>query len=100
MASKKKKQRKRTFVRSDVKLPEDTYETIENLEARLAKAERPVLPATANAVVVLKRDAILVAERAFQWRLPKRNMVPRHDHIFEMAKCVIRSSSRQSQYFR
>jgi hypothetical protein len=88
MARKNKKQRKRTFVRRDVKLPEDTYETIEDIEARLVKAGPPLLPATANDVVALKRDAILVAERAFQWRLPKRNMVPRHDHIFDMARAV------------
>ncbi len=37
---------------------------------------------------MLRRDAIHVAERVFQWRRPKRNMVPRHDVIFDMARAL------------
>lgn len=86
--TKKQTQRKRTFVRTDVKTPTDTGETIGDLEARLETEGQPVLPENASAGTVLERDTIRVAEKAFQWRLPKRNMVPRHDVIFDMARAL------------
>jgi ParB-like chromosome segregation protein Spo0J len=84
----KKQQRKRTFARNDVRLPRDTGETIEDLETRLKDEGAPKPDAKVDSVVLLPRADIRVAERAFQWRLPERNMVPRHDHIFAMAKAV------------
>ncbi|WP_426438245.1 ParB N-terminal domain-containing protein [Bradyrhizobium genosp. P] len=86
--AKKKTQRKRTLVRTDIKTPPDTYETIGDLEARLKAEGQPLHPEDSKSAVVLKRDTIRVAEKAFQWRLPKRNMVPRHDVIFDMAKTL------------
>ncbi|TFV37158.1 hypothetical protein E4K66_20905 [Bradyrhizobium frederickii] len=86
--AKKNTQRKRTFTRNDIKTPADTYESIGDLEARLRTEEQPVLPANANEGTVLERDSIRVAEKAFQWRLPKRNMVPRHDVIYDMARAL------------
>ncbi|MHC2401411.1 ParB-like chromosome segregation protein Spo0J [Bradyrhizobium barranii subsp. barranii] len=83
--AKKNTQRKRTFTRTDIQTPADTYESIADLEARLRTEEQPVLPANASAGTVLERDTIRVAEKAFQWRRPKRNMVPRHDVIYDMA---------------
>lgn len=84
----KKTQRKRTLVRNDIKTPPDTNETIGGIEARLKAEGQPALPENATAGVVLKRNTIRVAEKAFQWRLPKRNMVPRHDVIFDMARAL------------
>ncbi|MGX1236819.1 ParB-like chromosome segregation protein Spo0J [Bradyrhizobium barranii subsp. barranii] len=86
--AKKNTQRKRTFTRSDIKTPADTYESIGDLEARLRTEEQPALPANASEGTVLERDTIRVAEKAFQWRLPKRNMVPRHDVIYDMARAL------------
>jgi ParB-like chromosome segregation protein Spo0J len=86
--AKKNTQRKRTFTRSDIKTPADTYESIGDLAARLKSEGQPVLPENASAGTVLERDTIRVAEKAFQWRLPKRNMVPRHDVIYDMARAL------------
>ncbi|MCK1508462.1 ParB N-terminal domain-containing protein [Bradyrhizobium sp. 162] len=86
--AKKNTQRKRTFTRNDIKTPADTYESIGDLAARLRTEEQPALPANAHEGTVLERDTIRVAEKAFQWRLPKRNMVPRHDVIYDMARAL------------
>lgn len=88
MTSKKKQQRKRTLVRNDIKTPPDTYETIGDLGARLKAEGQPSLPESASKGIVLDRDTIRVAEKAFQWRRPKRNMVPRHDVVFDMARAL------------
>ena len=34
----------------------------------------------------LKPENICVAAQVFQWRMPQYKMIPRDDHIFEMAK--------------
>lgn len=86
--AKKHTQRKRTFTRSDIKTPADTYESIGDLAARLKAEGRPALAENADAGTVLERNTIRVAEKAFQWRLPKRNMVPRHDVIYDMARAL------------
>lgn len=86
--AKKDKPRKRTFTRNDIKTPKDTYESIGDLEARLKAEGQPALPESASEGTVLERDTIRVAEKAFQWRLPKRNMVPRHDVIYDMARTL------------
>jgi ParB-like chromosome segregation protein Spo0J len=36
----------------------------------------------------LKRSDIRVAEKVFQWRLPARNLLPRDDHILELARAL------------
>jgi len=88
MARNRKQQDRRTFKRRDLRTPEDTGDTSEDIEAKLATAGPPVLPANVNGVVKMKRDAIYVAEQVFQWRQDARNMVPRHNAIFDMARAL------------
>jgi hypothetical protein len=62
-------------------------ETVEDIEKRLAMEAAPKLT-TGNTIVKLKRKDICVAERVFQWRMPKHNMIPSDDHIYELAKAT------------
>ena len=81
---------RRTITRGSVKRPTDTEETIETLEARLARAAARALPAKPGAIVQLGRRYIKVAEKAFQWRMPKRNQIPSDDHILTLARAIQR----------
>jgi hypothetical protein len=90
--SRKKTERRvrRTITRGNVKRPTDTRETIEGLEARLATAVAPALPKTPGATVQISRKRIKVAEKVFQWRMPKRNRIPSDDHILTLARAIQR----------
>src|SRR5262249_52778644 len=78
------------ITRGSVKRPTDTGETIETLEAQLATAGARALPAKPGAIVQLGRRYIKVAEKAFQWRMPKRNQIPSDDHILALARAIQR----------
>lgn len=90
MSRKKNVRRRRTIQRGNVRRPSDTGETIDVLEARLAAAGAPTLPAKPGAAVGLIRKYIKVAEKAFQWRVPKRNLIPSDDHILNLARAIKR----------
>jgi len=88
--NKKNKRVRRTITRGNVRRPYDTGETIEDLEARLATGGAPTLPVEAGATVQVAREHIKVAEKAFQWRVPKRNQIPSDDHILTLARAIQR----------
>lgn len=88
--NKKNKRVRRTITRGNVRRPNDTRETIEDLEARLATAGAPTLPAEAGAIVQVAREHIKVAQKAFQWRVPTRNQIPSDDHILTLARAIQR----------
>jgi ParB/Sulfiredoxin domain len=46
------------------------------------------LPAKPGATVQLERRHIMVAEKAFQWRMPGRNRIPSDDHILTLARAI------------
>lgn len=81
---------RRTLRRESVRRPRDTYETLEELEGRLAATKATVLPETTDTPVSLDRKRIKVAERAFQWRVPQRNQIPSDDHILNLARAILR----------
>jgi hypothetical protein len=86
--SKRKEPReRRAITRAGIRRPKDTMENVEDIERRLATEAAPKAT-LGNTVVKLKRKDICVAERVFQWRMPKHNMIPSDDHIFEMAKAT------------
>lgn len=88
MIAKKTTRKRRPLTRANIKRPEDTGETREDLRKRLRTAGAPRLPTPPDAVVNLKRGDIRVAERVFQWRLPANNMIPRDDHIQDLARAL------------
>src|SRR6184192_3575608 len=77
-------------MRQDIQRPKDTGETFEDIEKRVGKMPRgEALTAGATGTTVnLARNSIRVASAVFQWRVPKRNMLPSDDHIFRMAKAI------------
>jgi hypothetical protein len=90
--ARKIKTRRRTIMRQDIRRPEDTGETFEDIEKRVGKPptnETPA-PGTTSTTVDLARDSIRVAAGVFQWRIPRRNMLPSDDHIFGMAQALHR----------
>ncbi len=94
MRRKKSERRvRRTITRGNVRRPEDTLESIEELEVKLATAEALTLPSKPGAIVGLRRKAIKVAERAFQWRIPKHNRLPSDDHILTLARAIQRGDA-------
>jgi hypothetical protein len=90
MSRKKNARKRRTITRGNIRRPSDTGETIDALEARLVTAGAPALPAKPGATVGLRRKYIKVAEKAFQWRIPKRNLIPSDDHILTLAHAIQR----------
>lgn len=90
MSRKKDVRVRRTIKRGNVRRPNDTGEAIDALEARLATAGAPALPKTLGATVQISRKHIKVAEKAFQWRMPKRNLIPSDDHILNLARAIRR----------
>src|SRR5713226_5935721 len=90
MSRKKNARARRTIMRGNVRRPSDTGETIDALEARLATAGAPTLPVKPSAPAQLRRTFIKVAEKAFQWRVPKRNHIPSDDHILTLARAIQR----------
>jgi hypothetical protein len=63
-------------------------ETTDGLQKRLAAAGAPVLPKTPGATVQIRRNHIKVAEKVFQWRIPKRNRIASDDHILNLARAI------------
>jgi hypothetical protein len=90
MATKRKEtDRRRSITRAGIKRPTDTWETVDDIAAKLAANAGVVRKhAKAGAVVKLERQDICVAEKVFQWRTPQYNMIPSDDHIFELAKAT------------
>jgi ParB-like chromosome segregation protein Spo0J len=88
MMARKTRRKRRSITRTGIKRPDDTGETIADLRKRLETAGKPKLPSPPDAVVGLKRVDIHVAEKVFQWRLPARNLLPRDDHILELARAL------------
>jgi hypothetical protein len=82
-------------MRQDIRRPEDTGELYEDIEKRLGKPAATQMSAqgTTGPIVNLARSSIRVATNVFQWRIPKRNMLPSDDHIFEMARALQRQRS-------
>jgi hypothetical protein len=93
MSPKKSKRVRRVIKRLNVRRPDDTGETIGDLERRLATAKAPTLPKTPNTTVQLARKQIKVAGKVFQWRLPKRNQLPSDDHILTLARAIQRGDT-------
>ena len=89
---KKSKIRRRTIMRQDIRRPEDTGETFEDIEKRMGKLPpgEALAAGTTGTTVNLARSSIRVAAQVFQWRIPKRNMLPSDDHIFGMAQALHR----------
>lgn len=90
MSTKKVIRKRRVITRGNVRWPEDTYETIEALEARLTTEGQPHLPKIPGATVRLKRKHIKVAELAFQWRTLKSNRIPNEDAVLDFARAIER----------
>jgi ParB-like chromosome segregation protein Spo0J len=90
MTRKKDIRPRRTIMRLNVRRPEDTGETIDALERRLAVTGAPVLPEGSDATVQIKREHIKVAEKVFQWRLQRHNRLPSDDHILNLARAINR----------
>lgn len=88
MRKPKPPRRPRTITRVGLKRPVDTGQTAEELRERLQSAEASETSANPDEVVGLKRSHIRVAERVFQWRVPERNMLPRDDHILDLARAL------------
>jgi ParB-like chromosome segregation protein Spo0J len=88
MMAKKTTRKRRPITRAGIKRPDDTGETIADLRKRLETAGKPRLPTPPDAIVGLKRADIRVAEKVFQWRLPARNLLPRDDHILDLARAL------------
>jgi len=89
----KKTKARRTLMRQDIRRPEDTGETFEDIEKRVGKSPTSETGApcgTTGTTVTLARSSIRVAAGVFQWRIPKRNMLPSDDHIFGMAQALQR----------
>lgn len=86
----KSKTRRKTIMRNDIKRPRDTGETLEDIEKRVGKPpiSEALVGGTNGATVALARKSICVAEKVFQWRVPKHNMLPSDNHIFTMAKAL------------
>jgi len=88
-ATRRETPERRAITRAGIKRPTDTGETLDHIAAKLAADAGVVRKhAAAGAVVNLKRNSIRVAENVFQWRMPKYNMIPSDDHIFELAKAT------------
>jgi hypothetical protein len=70
--------------------PQDTNESLEDIEKRLAPKKRAQRPSNSKlgGVMQLKLNDIRVAERAFQWRSFGPNQLPSDDHILEMARAL------------
>jgi hypothetical protein len=91
MARAKNKTRRRTIMRQDIRRPEDTGETFEDIEKRVGKLPRgeAIAAGTTGPAMNLARNSIHVAAGVFQWRSPKHNMLPSDDHIFQMAQALL-----------
>jgi hypothetical protein len=88
--TRKIKTRRRTIMRHDIRRPEDHGETFEDIEKRVGKPPtgEALAAGTTGPTVTLERNSIRVATAVFQWRIPKRNMLPSDDHIFRMARSL------------
>jgi hypothetical protein len=77
-------------MRQDIRRPEDTGETFEDIEKRVGKLPtgEALVAGTTEDTVNLDRNSIRVATQVFQWRIPKRNMLRSDDHIFRMAQAL------------
>jgi hypothetical protein len=82
-------------MRQDIQRPRDTGETFEDIEKRIGKMPRgeALTTGTTGTTVTLARSSICVAAQVFQWRVPKRNMLPSDDHIFGMAQALQRQGT-------
>ena len=86
--AKKTTRKRRPITRAGIKRPDDTGETVADLRKRLETSGPPRLPTPPEAVVGLKRGHIRVAEHVFQWRVRASNMIPRDDHILDLARAL------------
>jgi hypothetical protein len=85
------KKARRKIMRQDIQRPRDTGETFEDIEKLVGKlpAGEALVTGTTGPTVNLARNSIRVASQVFQWRIPKRNMLPSDDHIFRMAQALL-----------
>jgi len=81
---------RRTIKRGNVRRPSDTGETIDALEARLVDSASTGVAHITRRHRWVDRKYIKVAEKAFQWRVPKRNLIPSDDHILTLARAIQR----------
>src|ERR1700730_17470952 len=88
--AKKSNTRRRTIMRQDIQRPKDTGETFEDIEKRVGKLPtgEALAAGTTGTTVNLARNSIRVATQVFEWRIPKRNMLPSDHHIFRMATAL------------
>jgi hypothetical protein len=86
-----KKRGRKTLTRQGIIRPEDTGETLTDIQKRIGRrrqapsASKPNLKPT---LIYLARDSIEVAERVFQWRRFGRNLIPSDDHILTLARAI------------
>lgn len=71
--------------RADVREPQDTEESFSDLEQRARETEGAIPTGTRK----LPRDQIFVAERVFQWRMPRQNISERTRHVLDLAKVLV-----------
>lgn len=84
----KKTIRKKKLTLGNIKRPEDTGETIGDIERRMARRKPEAPRAAAGKVVNVSRAHIKVAEKAFQWRSDDRNKIPEERNILTLAKAL------------
>lgn len=74
------------LLRKDIRRPDDTGHTVVDIAAVLARAKEPL--ENPKAVRSLPRGSIVIAEKAFQWRLTGEDAGARDDHILELANII------------
>ena len=82
--------RRRTITRGNVRRPEDTGRTTEDLHKLLADTPAENTTPVPDKPVKLKREHIYVAEQVFQWKSPGHNRLPSDDFIIELATAIRR----------
>jgi ParB-like nuclease domain len=71
---------------SQIIQPADTGHTLADIAAILAKTKAPLEQPKGRCN--LKRESIVIASKAFQWRLPNENEGARDDHIQTLANAI------------
>ena len=71
---------------SEIIQPADTGHTLADIAGLLATAEASLEPPKGRQN--LKRESILIATKAFQWRLPNENEGARDDHIQTLSNAI------------
>lgn len=74
------------MLRKDIRIPDDTGHSVEDITALLAEAK--AVHENPKVIRNLPRVSIVVAAKVFQWRLTNEALGERDDHILELANTI------------